>query len=341
MSNEATPPESDGKTVVAVSGTVTPVRSRILTTAVGTNQQAFTGRDWALFLSISLIWGSSFLLMAIGLEAFEPGVITWLRIASGAAAVWLIPKARTSIDREDLPRLVTLSVVWVAVPFTLFPVAQQWINSAVAGMLNGGVPIFAALVAALMLRRAPRGPQLLGLVIGLAGVIAVSLPSMGQSSSQALGVALVLLATVCYGVSINIAVPLQQKYGSLPMMARMLTLAAVWTAPYGLVGLGGSSFAWDSLLAVLAVGVLGTGLAFVIMGTLAGSVGPTRASFITYVIPAVAVVLGVVFRGDVVKPLALAGVVLVIAGALLASRREVAAVAPGSTPDTEGAVVAR
>jgi drug/metabolite transporter (DMT)-like permease len=105
-------------------------------------------------------------------------------------------------------------------------------------------------------------------------------------------------------------------------MARILPVATVMVLPFGLFGLSRSTFAWPSLLAVAAVGVLGTGLAFILMGNLAGSVGATRASFLTYLIPVVALILGVVFRDEVISPVAIIGVVLVIAGALLASRRE-------------------
>jgi drug/metabolite transporter (DMT)-like permease len=294
-----------------------------LTTSEGVNREAFSAWDWALFVSVSLIWGSSFLLMAIGLDAFEPGLITVLRVALGAGALWLVPKARaTSVQRADWPRLVALSFLWVAIPFTLFPIAQQYINSAIAGMLNGAMPIFAAVFAVILLRRLPRRTMIVGLVIGFVGVVAISAPSIGQGSSEALGVVLVLLATVCYGISVNIAAPIQQQYGSIPVMARMLALATVWTAPLGLIGAAGSEFAWGPFVAVATAGVLGTGIAFVIMGSLVGRVGATRASFITYVIPVVALVLGVVFRGDEVAPIAVVGVVLVIAGAALASRRD-------------------
>ena len=295
---------------------------KILSTSEGTNQSVFSAFDWLLFGSVSLIWGSSFLLMAIGLDAFEPGFITWLRVGSGAAVLLAMPAARVKIDQMDRARVWALSIIWVAVPFTLFPVAQQWINSAVAGMLNGAVPMFAALVATLLLRRRPRGTLLIGLIVGFAGVVAISLPSIGEGETQALGVALVVLATVGYGIAVTIATPLQQKYGALPVMARMLALATIWTTPYGAIGLAGSSFAWASLLAVLATGVLGTALALVIMGTLVARVGSTRASFITYLIPVVALILGVVFRSDQVAWIAIAGVALVITGALLASRRE-------------------
>ncbi len=153
-------------------------------------------------------------------------------------------------------------------------------------------------------------------------MIAISSPSVGEGSSGALGVALVVLATACYGLAINIAAPMQQRYGSLPMMARMLALATVWTLAPGIWAAAGSRFAWVPLVAVAIAGVLGTGIAFVIMGTLVGRVGSTRASFITYVIPVVALVLGVAFRGDEVAPVAITGITMVIAGAILASRRD-------------------
>ncbi len=296
--------------------------SSILTTGRGTNTERFAAYDWGLFLSISAIWGSSFLFISIGLDDFNPGLIAWLRIAVGAAVLLFVPGARTPIEAEDRRRIWVLSFIWVAIPFTLFPIAQQWIESAVAGMLNGAMPIFAAMIASAMLGRLPRGAQLLGLVVGFGGVVAISAPSLGEGETQAIGVALVVLATLFYGLSVNIAVPVQQKYGALPLMARILVLATLWTTPYGVYGLTDSSFAWDSLAAVLVIGVGGTGLAFVIMATLVGRVGPTRSSFITYAIPVVALVLGVIFRDETVAAVAVGGVALVIFGALMASRRE-------------------
>ena len=296
--------------------------NRVLSTSVGTNQDVFSTPDWVRFVAVSIIWGASFLLISIGLESFSPGLITWLRVALGAAALMVLPGARTPIQREDRPRLVALSFLWVAIPFTFFPIAQQWITSAVTGMLNGAMPIFTAAIAWLMLRSAPRRAQVVGLVVGFLGIVAISGPSMGSGRSEALGVGLVVLATVFYSISVNIAAPLQQRYGSLPVMARMLVLATLWTAPLGIPGLLSSTFSWRSFLAVLALGVLGTGTAFVIMGSLVGSVGSTRASITTYVIPVVATLLGVVILGETVTALAVTGMLLVIFGAMFASRRE-------------------
>jgi drug/metabolite transporter (DMT)-like permease len=104
-------------------------------------------------------------------------------------------------------------------------------------------------------------------------------------------------------------------------MARMLALAAGWTAPFGLVGVGPSTVAWRSLVAVAALGVVGTGIAFVMMGRLVARVGSSRASFATYLIPVVAFVLGVVVRDEQSHISSIVGIALVIAGALLASSR--------------------
>jgi len=296
---------------------------RSTATSHGTNREAFTPIDWTLFVSLALIWGSSFLFIAIGLDAFHPGLVTLLRVGLGAGFLAMLPRTRAvRIDPEDRLRVAVLAVIWVAIPFTLFPIAQQWIDSAVAGMLNGSTPIFTALLATLLFRSSPGPLQIAGLGVGFVGILAIALPSAGDGTTAAIGVLLVVVATVGYAISLNMVPPLQQKYGSLPLMARILSMATLMVTPFGLVGLGESTFAWSSFLAVAAIGVLGTGLAFILMGTLAGSVGATRASFITYLIPVVALVLGVVFRDEVISPIAVAGVVLVIVGALLASRRE-------------------
>jgi drug/metabolite transporter (DMT)-like permease len=299
--------------------------ARVLSTTHGTHRGAFAGADWAAFLAVGGIWGSSFLFMAIGLESFRPGLVTWLRILFGAAAIWSFPRARRSaIEQEDRLRVLVVAITWVAVPFTLFPLAQGSVNSAIAGMLNGAAPIFTAVIATILLRRPPGSRQLIGIPLGFAGVTAVALSAASHGTSQVVGVLLIVVATLCYGIAFNVATPLQQRYGSIPLMARILAIGAVLTAPLGLSSISGSSFSWPAVFATAAVGVLGTGVAFVLFGTLVGRVGSTRASIVGYLIPIVALGLGVLFRGDDVGPLALAGVALVIAGAYLTSRREIA-----------------
>ena len=262
------------------------------------------------------------MLIKIGLEAFHPGFITWARVGLGALALAAMPAARRRIEERDRWRIIQLGVLWVAIPFTLFPLAQEHINSAVTGLLNGATPSFAGLIGALWFHRAPRGPQRWGIATGFVGIALISVGSSAEGGTAFVGVLLVLVATVCYGFATNMAGSLQQKYGSVPVMARMLAVGSVLTAPFGIYGLTRSEFALDSAVAVTVLGVVGAGVAFALMATLVGRVGGPRATFITYLIPVVSLVLGAVFLAETVTAPALAGVGLILAGAGMASRRE-------------------
>lgn len=314
--------------------TAVPRHERLRATSSGTNLEAFGTVEWGLLAAIALIWGSSFLLMDIGLLALDPAVVTLGRIGFGALALALIPRARrTHVAREDLPRVALLGIVWMAIPLTLFPIAQQWIDSSVAGMVNAGMPLTTAAWAALFLRRLPSAKQVVGLVIGFAGIVAVTLPELPVgaglgSPESALGAGLVVLAVVLYGIAANIAVPLQQRYGALPVLLRAQLFALVPVLPLGLLAMPRSTFAWGPVLAMIPLGVLGTGLAFVLMTTLVGRVGGPRGTVAIYFVPLVAIVLGAVLLDERIHPYALIGTVLVLIGAWIASRREVLPPAP-------------
>jgi drug/metabolite transporter (DMT)-like permease len=296
--------------------------ARVLSTVEGTHEEhAFSPTDWVLFAVPPLIWGCSFLLISIALEHFAPSVITAGRIAFGALALGFWPAARAPVPAREWPRLIAIGATWMAIPFACFSIAEQWISSSLAGMLNGAMPLVAALVATLLLRRAPTRPQLLGLAIGFAGVVLVMAPALAEGGSSSLtGVLLVLLAITCYGIATNISVPLQQQYGSLAVTFRAQIAALVMTVPFAAFGIGRSSFAWSSLAAVAVLGAFGTGLAFVVLGVLLARVGAARASVAVYFVPVVAVVAGVVFRDEHVAALSVLGMVLVVAGAALTAR---------------------
>lgn len=278
--------------------------------------------EWSLLAGIGLMWGSSFIFVAEGLEAFEPGLVTLLRIALGTATVAIARRARRPVAREDWGRIAVLGLVWMAAPLLLFPIAQQWIDSSLAGMLNGAMPLFAALTAAVLLRRAPRTVQVIGLVLGFTGVVAIAWPAVQGASVTALGAALVILATVFYGIAANLTVPLQQKYGALAVVLRAQLVALLAVLPFGLAALPGSSFQWSSALAMVPLGVGGTGLAFLAMATLVGRAGATRGAVAIYFIPVVATLLGVIVRDESVQLLQLGGLVLVLTSAWLTSRRD-------------------
>lgn len=282
----------------------------------------FAPLDWGFMLGAAAIWGGSFLFMAIGLDAFEPGVVTLLRVAFGAGALLLMPGARRAVPREDLPRIALLGITWMAFPLTMFPIAQQWIDSSVAGMLNAAMPLLTVLIS-WSLFHTPTGPRrLAGVAVGLAGILLIGVPEANTAGTNAIGVLLVVLAVASYGVAVNIAGPLQQRHGSLPVISRALVVATVLTLPYGIAGVPASTFAWDSLIACMAVGAGGTGLAFVFAANLTGRVGAVRASLITYVIPVVSIVLGVVVRDEEVTLAAIVGTAVVLVGASLSSRVE-------------------
>lgn len=296
--------------------------ARVITTAPGTRSEAFGPVEWGLLVSIGLMWGSSFVFIAEGLEAFRPGLVAFLRIALGTATVALARRARRPVAREDWGRIAVLGLVWMAAPLLLFPIAQQWIDSSLAGMLNGAMPLFAALTAAILLRRAPRRVQIVGLLLGFTGVAAITWPAIQGASVTALGAFLVILATVLYGIAANVAVPLQQKYGALPVVLRAQLVALLAVLPFGLAALPGSSFRWSSALAMIPLGAGGTGLAFLAMATLVGRAGATRGAVAIYFIPVVATILGVAVRNESVELLQLGGLALVLASAWLTSRRD-------------------
>jgi drug/metabolite transporter (DMT)-like permease len=224
-----------------------------------------------------------------------------------------------------------LGVVWLAVPVTLFPFAEERVSSSVTGMLNGATPLFVAIVATMIASRLPPARQLTGLLVGFAGVVVIAVPSLGEGSSSGLGVAMIFVALACYGVAFNVARPLLLKYGSLPVICRAQAVALVLTAPLGIAAVSESSFSWNSALAVVALGVLGTGAAYVLAASNVTRLGSTRASVTTYLMPAVALALGVVLRNEEVAVLAIVGSLVALFGAYLTNRSPRRPVEPAVT----------
>lgn len=291
--------------------------------------KALAQSDWMLLVAPGVIWGASFLFIAEGLRALGPNGVTFVRIVVGFATLSLFPAARGPVARGDGARIVWLGLLWFALPLSLFPFAEQRVTSALTGMLNGANPIFTALVAALLTRRAPTRGVAIGLVVGLLGAVLVALPSVGEGASSASGVAMILLALTFYGFALNIARPLQMRNGALPVIWRAQGVALVATAPLGIPELLHAHWSLGPLLSLIALGSLGTALAFVITAISAGKLGATRASATAYFIPVVALLLGVVVRGEHVAALSIVGSAVLLAGAGVMRRaQEVKVVSP-------------
>jgi drug/metabolite transporter (DMT)-like permease len=296
--------------------------SRTLRTADGTNTGAFDGGDWLLTIAVATIWGSSFLWTAIGLDSLDPAAVAFLRIALGAAALWAYPPTRRTVDRMVSPAVLVVAVTGNAGPALLFAVAQQHVESSVAGMINATTPLAALLVTILLTRHGPGSRQVAGLLIGLLGVVTMTAPNLVGIGAEPVGIMLLLVATAGYGISNNIIVPLQQIYGAPAIVGRALIIGAVLLAPLGVFGLSRSGLTPGSIVAVTILGVIGTGTARALNATLAGRTGAARGALTTYLVPVVAIALGVLFRNDNIQALELAGTALVLAGAFLASRRQ-------------------
>ena len=292
-----------------------PARTAPVAPPAPAAQAETTAVDWALLIAPGLIWGASFLFIAEGLEAVGPNGLTFTRILVGFLTLTFFPAARRPIRREDWPATALLAVLWMAFPLSMFPYAEQHVSSALTGMLNGANPLFTAAVAAFLARRAPSRGVAIGLAVGLTGTALIALPSLNQGSNSVLGVVLCLAAVTSYGFALNLARPLQQRNGALGVIWRALGVALVLTAPLGVPELLRSHWTPAPLFSILALGALGTGIAPVLLAVAAGRSGATRASATTFLIPAVALALGVAIRGEQVAALSIVGGAVCLLGA--------------------------
>ncbi len=258
--------------------------------------------------------------MDIALEAFAPGLVTWLRIGFGCVTLWTIPVSNYAIPKEDRRSVAVLGVLWMAFPLSMFPIAQQWIDSSLAGMLNAGMPIFVAITGILFFGSKAVPKQIAGVAIGLIGILVIGIPNATAAGTTALGVGLVMLAVISYGFAANIAGPLQRTYGSVLLLRWALLAATILTAPLGIAGVLESTFEPGPLLACVILGIGGTGVAYVSMATLVGKAGAVRASVVTYLIPIVAIALGVAFRNEALSLYSTLGTTVVLAGAWITTQ---------------------
>ncbi len=285
--------------------------------------RSLVSADWLLIAIPGVVWGASFLLISEGLKAMGPCGITFIRLFVGVATLALFPAARKPVERSAWPSIALLGVLWFAFPLSMFPFAEQRVSSAVTGMLNAGVPLFAATVASLIARQVPERRVIVGLTIGLTGAGLVAWPTIHEGHSSVVGVWLILAAIVSYGFALNLARPLQQQYGALPVILRAQAVAVILTAPLGVPDLLAARWTPAPFFSLLILGVFGTGIAFVLLATAAGRVGAARASSAAFLIPPVALLLGVLVRSEYVAMLSIIGSAVCVAGAWLMRRAQI------------------
>ena len=276
---------------------------------------------------LSLIWGWSFLLMKVALGGMTPATVAFGRVALGGIVMLVVLRGRPDPlpqERRTWRHFAVMGLVYSAVPFTLLAWAEQHLTSALTAVVNASTGLFTAVAAAIGLGERLRRPQLAGLAVGFTGVaVAAGVSGRDLTSSSGAGIAAALAASACYGFSFVYAQRNLTGVPSLVAACGQLVTATVLTAPLAVVTSVASGFSpsWRQSLAVAVLGVVGTGIAYVLVYRAIADVGPTRSSLVTYLVPIVAVAAGVAFLDEAFHVRLLAGGALTIAGIALVQER--------------------
>jgi drug/metabolite transporter (DMT)-like permease len=284
-----------------------------------------TPRQIGLLAALSAIWGGSYLLIKFALEDFSAPMIVWGRTALAALVLLIALRGAARGALADMRRrplwAVGLAGVSVTVPFMLITFGEHEVPSGLTAVLISPAALFVALFAPFIdvTERIDRR-QTVGLVVGMAGVALVVGVESIHSLGQFLGALAMIGAAACYALG---GFVVKRRYGRLTSMqtsfvslstTSVLTLpVAAATAPTEAPGLG-------SVAALVALGAVGTALAFVIFYKLIAEVGAGRASLVSYLAPGVALFYGAVFRDEAITVAAIGGLVLILGGVALASR---------------------
>lgn len=273
------------------------------------------------FAMLALAWGASFLFIKVGLEGLSPSQVVLGRLLSGFLALVVV----SLVSRQRPPRepvvwlhLAVVSVLLCVVPFLLFAWAEQHVASGLASIYNATTPLMTTLVALLALPgERPTRSGLVGLLVGFAGVLVVLGPWRGLAGGDGLGQAACLAATLSYGVAFvylrRFVSP--RGLGAIPVATVQVGLGAaimLLLAPFSATA--PVHLSWPVIGSVAALGVVGTGLAYVWNTNIVAGWGATNASAVTYLTPVVGVALGIVVLGEALSWNEPIGALIVIAG---------------------------
>jgi drug/metabolite transporter (DMT)-like permease len=276
-------------------------------------------RDALLLLLLSAIWGSSFTFIKLGIDEMSPSVVVLGRLVVGAAILLPLVVARGGLSPLGgyLVPMALLGLFNNALPFWLLGFAEERIDSGLAAVIQAAAPIITvALAARIDPTQRVRGLRLVGIGVGFAGVV---LLVGDQRGGGLVGAFAVLGTATCYAISVLYAG--KALHGLAPLHASIgqLTAAALLIAPAALLQLPASPPSATALAAVFALGALGTGVAYLLYFTIIQSAGASRAILVTYLVPAFALVFGIVFLDEPVAASAIGGLALVLTGTALAT----------------------
>lgn len=284
-------------------------------------------KHWFLFILLGAIWSSSFMWIKIAVQEVGPITLVAFRVLFGllfGVAVIFIQRVQLRRSLKEWSPLLILGITNVAIPFFLISWGEQTIDSAVAAILDATVPLFTILIAHYLLHDDKMTvPKVLGLLMGFAGVVVLMSKDIGDSFGSVLGQLAVVLACAFYAGSAVYARKTTENTPGILRSAGPLVSATVvmWLAtplvesPVKIPQLG---ITW---IALLFLGILGSGFAFVLSYYLIHEIGPTRTSMVTYLFPLGGVLLGVVFLDEQLSWQVLIGGVLVILSLAVANMR--------------------
>ncbi|MFY1674636.1 DMT family transporter [Plantactinospora sp. WMMB334] len=278
-------------------------------------------------LMLALLWGSGFLWIKLALRGFSPVQIVLVRLALGSLV--LIPIAlhrglRLPADRKTWGHLFVAALVANAIPYTLFGVGEQTVDSGVAGVINATTPLWTALFAYVAgTDRVATWSRGMGSTLGFAGTVLIFTPWESASEIASWGGLAILAASASYGISYVYMGRFLTNRDIPPIMLSASQLAAgtmlmVLALPLG--GLTAPHWRLDAVISLLILGTLGTGVAYVLNYRLISDEGPTLASTTTYLLPVVAVVLGALVVAEPVTVPMVLGMLLVLGGVALTQR---------------------
>ncbi|MFD8644616.1 DMT family transporter [Streptomyces zaomyceticus] len=288
---------------------------------------------------LALLWGSGFLWIKISLDqGLTPGWITFIRCVLGAAVLLALSHGagqRLPRDRATWGRLGVAAFFCNALPFLLFSVGEQTVDSGVAGVLNATTPLWSLLIGlALGAERPLRAARSAGLVLGFAGVLLVFAPWTHGSGLISTGALALLGASASYAVAFAYMARHLAGRGTAPLaLSAAQLLAATGLSTPALAAGGPAAVTWTGVLAVVVLGVFATGLTFHLNYRMIAEEGPTAAATVGYLLPVVSVTLGALVLDEPLTPRVVAGMVVVLVGVGLTRVRTRAVGAPG-----EGAV---
>jgi drug/metabolite transporter (DMT)-like permease len=281
------------------------------------------------FVTLAAIWGSSFLFIKVSLDDLAPLQLAFGRIAVGGLSLIVaavFTRQRFPRDPHLWRHLAVIAVLMNTVPFSLFAYGEQHVSSIVAGIWNGTTPLFVLLFSIAMLpSEQPSRQRVVGLLTGFAGVLLVLGPWHSQESGELIGHIACMGAAVCYGIGFPYARRFltDRPESVVVLSAGQLACATVQMAVLlALAGQGGpDGVSLQTTGAILALGVLGTGLAYPLNYAVVRAAGAGTASTVTYVVPLFSTVLGVVVLGEALSWNEPVGAVVVLAGVAISQGR--------------------